>query len=95
MYCLSFATLAPTIQEAVERAYKADSEGDTARALKLYQTGLQAIQEALQLQVAGSGEAMERSAALAEWTDHLGPCMERRVTLGACMFQWAGSCEGI
>lgn len=44
-----------SVQEALERAYQADVEGQAERAVKLYATGLEAIQEALKLPVAGTG----------------------------------------
>lgn len=49
-------TYLPCKQEAVEGAYLADTQGNTERAVKLYSTGLQAIEEALaQPGVQGSG----------------------------------------
>ncbi|GAX73405.1 hypothetical protein CEUSTIGMA_g857.t1 [Chlamydomonas eustigma] len=42
-------------KEAVESAYTCDVEGKNEKALKLYQTGIQAIEEALKLPVQGSG----------------------------------------
>ena len=48
-------------QEAIERAYQADTEGQQERAIRLYQTGLSAVLEGLQLPVQGSGEPGVRS----------------------------------
>lgn len=42
-------------KEAVERAYAADKAGDASRAIALYRTGLQIIEEGLKLNVPSSG----------------------------------------
>lgn len=44
-------------QEAIERAYQADTSGDSAQAVKLYRVAVQAMHEGLQ--VPAQGTAME------------------------------------
>ena len=54
------------LQEMIERAYKADSERQTERALSLYRHAVEVIQEAFQLEVpsAGLGPKADNSAAM-------------------------------
>ena len=53
-----FHTSTPLLstQDALERAYQADVEGHSERAIKLYTTGVQAIREGLKLPIVGTGE---------------------------------------
>lgn len=58
------------LQEAVERAYVIDKEGDVHRAIRLYRKGLEIIYEGLQLQVPSSGLS-SRVDNVASWREQL------------------------